>query len=113
MHEMSLCEGVLQLMQEHAQSKGFIRVISVWLEVGELAQVEIEALEFCFGAVMRNTLADDAKLHIIRVPGIAWCMQCSQSVPLKQRYEPCPRCGGYQLQMTGGDELKVKELEVT
>ena len=25
---------------------------------------------------------------------------------------PAPKCGGYQLQVTGGAEMRVKELEV-
>ncbi|GAH74778.1 unnamed protein product, partial [marine sediment metagenome] len=37
---------------------------------------------------------------------------CSESVEIKQRYEPCPSCGGYQLQVTGGEEMRVRELEV-
>ncbi|MCG7980654.1 MAG: hydrogenase maturation nickel metallochaperone HypA, partial [Candidatus Thiodiazotropha endolucinida] len=28
------------------------------------------------------------------------------------RYEACPECGSYQLQVTGGDEMRIKELEV-
>ena len=67
---------------------------------------------FCFDAVTRDTVADGAKLEIIRIPGTAWCMACSKAVPLSARYDPCPECGGHQLQMTAGDELRVKELEV-
>jgi hydrogenase nickel incorporation protein HypA/HybF len=26
--------------------------------------------------------------------------------------EPCPRCGSYQLQVTAGDELRVKDIEI-
>ena len=29
-----------------------------------------------------------------------------------QRYNACPRCGGYQLQVTGGEEMRIKDLEV-
>jgi hydrogenase nickel incorporation protein HypA/HybF len=27
-------------------------------------------------------------------------------------YDPCPRCGGFQVQATGGTEMRVKELEI-
>jgi hydrogenase nickel incorporation protein HypA/HybF len=33
-------------------------------------------------------------------------------VRVAQRFDACPDCGGYQLQVTGGDELRIKELEV-
>lgn len=112
MHEMSLNEAVLQILQESARSKEFERVKTVWLEIGELAGVDIEAMRFCFDAVMQNTLAHQARLEIVRVPGQAWCAQCARSVHVEQRFEPCPDCDSYQLQITGGDQMQIKELEV-
>lgn len=112
MHEMSLAEGLLQILQSEAQKQGYQRVKSVWLEIGELSSVEVEAMKFCFDAVMRNSLAEGASLNIIHVAGQAWCMQCSKNVSIKQRYDECPDCGSYQLQVTSGDEMKIKELEV-
>lgn len=112
MHEMALCEGVLQVLQTEAARQGFKRVKSVWLEIGELSSVEIDAMLFSFEVVTRNSLADGATLSIINVPGAAWCMQCAKSVTVNKRFEACPDCGSYQLQITGGDEMKIKELEV-
>jgi hydrogenase nickel incorporation protein HypA/HybF len=112
MHEMSLCESVLQVIQEHAERHGFSRVKTVWLEIGGLAGVEPEAMRFSFDAVTRDTLADHARLEIIEAPGEAWCMQCAKTVLVKQRFDACPDCGSYQLQVTGGDEMRIKELEV-
>jgi len=112
MHEMSLCEGVLQILEDNARSQGFGCVKTVWLEIGGLSGVEIEAMRFGFDAVMRGTLADNARLEIVEVPGEAWCMQCAKTVPLKHRFDACPDCGSYQLQVTGGEEMKLRELEV-
>lgn len=112
MHEMSLCEGVLQVLEENARSQGYERVKTVWLEIGGLSGVEIEAMRFGFDAVTRGTLAEQAKLEIIQVPGEAWCMQCAKTVLVQQRFDACPDCGSYQLQVTGGEEMKIKELEV-
>ncbi|MGD8914193.1 MAG: hydrogenase maturation nickel metallochaperone HypA [Candidatus Thiodiazotropha sp.] len=112
MHEMSLCESILQVLREQAISQGYSRVKRVWLEIGALSGVEPEAMRFSFDAVMKGSLADNAQLEIIHLPGVAWCMQCSKPVQVAARYEPCPDCGSYQLQMTGGDEMRVKELEV-
>ena len=113
MHEMSLCESILQVLEDHARRQGFERVNTVWLEIGGLAGVELDAMRFGFEAVMRGTLADQARLEIIEVPGQAWCMQCGRTVPVKQRFDACPDCGSYQLQVTGGEEMRIKELEVS
>jgi len=112
MHEMSLCEGILQVMEDQAKAQNFTTVKTVWLEVGPLAGVEIEALRFGFDVVTANSLADGAKLEVIQTPGCAWCMQCEKNVAVKQRFDTCPECNGYQLQVTSGDEMRIKELEV-
>ncbi|WP_020394866.1 hydrogenase maturation nickel metallochaperone HypA [Thiolinea disciformis] len=112
MHEMSLAEGMLQVLEQAAQTQQFKKVKTVWLEIGALANVEVPALEFAFEVVSRHSVADQAKLEIIHLPAIAWCMQCGKSVEIKQRYDACPDCGSYQLQVSSGDEMRIKELEV-
>jgi len=112
MHEMSLCEGILQILEDNARKQGYRRVKTVRLEIGGLAGVEVEAMRFGFEAVMQGTLAEGASLEITEPPGEAWCMQCARTVPVKQRFDACPECGSYQLQVTGGDEMRIKELEV-
>ncbi len=112
MHEMSLCAGIVEILAEQARVQNYSRVKTVWLEVGELAGVEVEALRFGFDVTTRGTLADGAALEMIRLPGTAWCQACRRSVEAHQRFDPCPRCGEYQLQITGGEEFRIKELEV-
>ena len=69
-------------------------------------------LELGFDVVMRGSLAAEAKLEIVECPAEAWCLPCAATVPIAQRFDACPRCGSHQLQVTAGDELRIKELEV-
>lgn len=112
MHEMSLCEGILQILEDQARPREYRTVKTVWLEVGILAGVEMEALKFAFNVVTRGTLADGARLEVIEIGGQAWCLPCEKTVSVNARFDACPECGGYQLQICGGEELQVKELEV-
>lgn len=112
MHEMSLCESVLKIMQEQARVQGFTQVKTVWLEIGDLAGVEKKAMRFGFDAVMKGSLAEGARLEIIEIPGQAWCEQCRKGITISQRYEPCDDCGGHLLQITAGEEMRIRELEV-
>ena len=57
MHEMSLAEGVLQLVEETAMRENAQRVKLVVLEIGRLSSVEPEALRFCFEAVVDGKVA--------------------------------------------------------
>ena len=112
MHEMSLCASIVQIIEEQAGEQGFERVNRVWLEIGPLSGVELEAMRFGFDVVTRGTLAENATLDILETAAEAWCMQCSKTVPITQRFDACPECGGFQLQVTGGEELRIRELEV-
>lgn len=109
---MSLAEGVLQLIEDAARKQDFTKVTTVWLELGQLSGVEPEAMKFCFDAVTRDSIADGANLEIIALPGTGWCMECSMMVPMAEVFGECPQCGGHRLQVTGGTEMRVKELEV-
>ena len=112
MHEMSLCESILGILEDEAEKQGFCKVNRVRLEIGALSGVEIEAMRFGFDAVTRGSLAEGAVLEIISLPGTAWCLPCAREVEVAQRYDACSLCGGYQLQVTGGEEMRIKDLEV-
>jgi hydrogenase nickel incorporation protein HypA/HybF len=112
MHEMALAESLVQLVEEESRRQGFARVRVVRLEVGVLGAVEPEALRFCFDAVTRGSIAENAALDIVAVPGAGWCLDCARTVALAERFGACPECGRHHVQMSGGDELRLKELEV-
>lgn len=112
MHEMSICEGILQILEEQARIHGYRRVKTMRLEIGPLAGVELDALRFSFEVVAKGTLSEGAGLEIIQPPGEAWCLPCGKAVPIRERFDNCPECGSYQLKVTSGDQLRIKELEV-
>ena len=112
MHEMALAEGILQLVEETAQRERAQRVKLVVLEIGQLSTVEPESLKFCFDAITRGSIANGAKLEIVDVPGAGWCMECADTVSMTELLSACPQCGSYQLQATGGTEMRVREIEI-
>jgi hydrogenase nickel incorporation protein HypA/HybF len=112
MHEMALTESVVALVEDAARREGFTRATAIVLEIGMLGHVEPEAMQFCFEAVSRGTIAAGARLDIVRVAGQGWCLDCGKSVALTERFGACPDCGQHHVQMTAGDELRVRELEV-
>lgn len=112
MHEMSLCEGIMQCIEDNAREEQYRHVRRVRLEVGQFACIEPDALRFCFDVVSRNTVAEGAELEIMTVWASTWCLACAGPVAITERHAPCPDCGSYQLQSQGGDELRIKDLEV-
>ena len=51
MHEVSLVESVVALVEDERRKQGFSRVRTIRLKVGTLGHAEPEALRFCFDAV--------------------------------------------------------------
>ena len=112
MHELSLSQSMVGIIEGQAATHGFRRVAKVRLEIGNLSCVEPEALTFCFDAATRGTVAEGATLEILRIPGTAWCSDCDAAVPIGEYAEPCPECGGYRLRLQTGNEIRIKDLEV-
>ncbi|PTE14372.1 hydrogenase maturation nickel metallochaperone HypA [Pseudogemmobacter blasticus] len=112
MHEMSLVEGIRSIVLDQARTHGFSRVTVLRLEIGRFAGVEKPALDFAFDVVMRGSPAEGARLEIIDLPGQAMCYDCMTAVEIASRLDPCPRCGGGRLIPNGGDEMRIKDMEV-
>jgi hydrogenase nickel incorporation protein HypA/HybF len=112
MHEVALAQSIVDIVRDHAKAKAFGSVKRVFLRIGALAHVEPEALVFGFDSAARGTVADGATLEIERTPGTAFCAACGKDVEVSARVSDCPACGSAQLLVTGGDEMRVTELEV-
>jgi len=112
MHELSLAEGILRLVEQARARDPFERVTHLKLEAGALSGVEISSLRFALEAIATDTCLAQASIEIDEPAATAWCLPCGQSVAIRSRIDPCPQCGGFQLQPTGGTELRVIELLV-
>jgi hydrogenase nickel incorporation protein HypA/HybF len=111
-HEVSLIESVVALVEDERRKQSFERVRVIRLRLGALGHADPEALRFCFDAVTSGTVAAGALLEIEMVPGEGWCSGCNRQVPLEERFGACPICGGAGVRMIAGDELRVAEMEV-
>ncbi|MBY0578748.1 MAG: hydrogenase maturation nickel metallochaperone HypA [Burkholderiales bacterium] len=69
MHELSLAESVLQIVEEHVQECRCVKAIH--LEIGEHAGVDRDALKFCLELVCANSIAEGAAIEIAEVAGMA------------------------------------------
>lgn len=112
MHEMSLAESVIQIIEDQARQDGFQKVTEVVLEIGRLSGVEADAMRFCFDAVGRGGVAEGAALLIEEPAGEGHCLDCENHFEALEKWPACPACGGYQVQTQGGDAMRVKELAV-
>ena len=59
------------------------------------------------------SLAESILQTIEDVAGAGWCMACAKSVAMTEVFAGCPHCGGFQLHVTAGTDIRIKELEVS
>ena len=112
MHELSLAQGIIDIVQRSLPPDNSQTVSAVRLKIGDLAGVVIESLEFCFTALVRETPLEGAVLQVERVPVQAVCLTCSSAFAVNENSYRCPQCGAGQLNIISGRELQVTEIEV-
>lgn len=112
MHELSLLENVRTILEDHAREQHFTQIEEITLQIGVLSCVEKEALAFAFEAVMKNSLAQNAKLHFQTIAGQGRCQQCGQLTVMEMLYDTCEHCGHHRVDVIAGLEMKITELKV-
>lgn len=108
MHELSISRNVVAIVSEQAQHR---KVLRVTLEIGKLSAILPDAIRFCFDVCAKGTSLEGAHLDIVEIPGRATCRDCGAEFALHDIVARCA-CGGTRLVCRGGDELKIKEMEV-
>jgi len=109
MHELSIAAAIADIVHRHALGR---RVVRVEVAVGYLRQAVPSALSFGFELVSMGTPLEGAKLEIRQVPVRGCCRQCGQVVEPEAWPLACPVCSGFDISITGGEELSVEAIEV-
>lgn len=112
MHEMSLAEEIVRMVESSATRDHFSRVATLKLEAGALAGVEVASLRFALEAIVPGTCLEGAAIVIDEPAGRAWCSACAAEVTISSRADLCPVCDGYPLKVLQGDALRVVDLVV-
>ncbi len=113
MHEMSLAMSIVDLVMEQSTREGEVdRVSEVEVEVGNLAGVLIDSLEFCLEAAARSTLLEEANFKIIPTMAQGECPSCRASFEVASLYAVCCHCGAAGVTISGGQELKVRSFVI-
>lgn len=110
MHEVSLMMSIIDLAIDEADKNNGARILHITLEVGEKSGVVVEALEFAFETVTRNTIAEGAGLTIHSIPYRGECVACGQ-VFESNDFLVCDKCGNFG-KIISGQELRIQSIEV-
>jgi len=111
MHEMSIAQSLITILQEEMTKHGATVLRSVRLSIGEMSAIVPESLSFCFEIIVQGTPLEGAKLLMDRIPLKGYCPDCERPFDIKDFVFVCPTCGSTTIETIEGQELSIAEME--
>jgi hydrogenase nickel incorporation protein HypA/HybF len=113
MHELSIAQSIVDVVETRAAECNAARVKHVRLRIGEANGIVADSLTFCFEMVASSspTLAG-AQLVIDSVPHRARCRHCDEEFAVANFIAQCPTCQEWSREIISGTEFQVLEMEI-
>ena len=111
-HELSVCQALLAQVVEIATDRGASAVLRITVEVGPLSGVEPGLLASAFEIVRAGSCAAGAILLIETTAITISCLICGAESQTAPNRLLCAACGGYRTRVVGGDELRLRGVEL-
>ena len=115
MHELPVTESILKIVLEHAPADSVQRIVRIFLDVGELSDLEDEWIQHYFDYLSKGTRAEKAELIIQRQPIMFECAACAHLFEVKKESLQdlrCPACGNTECKLVSGRGYYIKNMEV-
>lgn len=113
MHELSICQALLDQVEGIAREHGATRVERIVLKVGPLSGVEPALLRNAYPLAAAGTVAEQAELVIEPAAVQVRCSDCGAESDAAPNRLLCASCGGWKTRLISGDELLLANLELT
>jgi hydrogenase nickel incorporation protein HypA/HybF len=112
MHEMSIVQNLIEIIQEEMAKHEAKTLRSVHLHVGEMSAIVPDALSFCFEVITAGTEMEGARLVMEMIPIEGSCLGCGVQFQIKDYVFLCPSCGSTSIETIAGRDLSIVEIEV-
>jgi hydrogenase nickel incorporation protein HypA/HybF len=112
-HELSLCQALLDQVTQIASDHGASRVERILLRVGPLAGVEPMLLQHAYPLAAAGSIAEAAELVIEPSQVVVHCCECGAETEAQPNRLLCGVCSSYKTRLVSGDELLLANVELT
>ncbi|MDH3321490.1 MAG: hydrogenase maturation nickel metallochaperone HypA [Flavobacteriaceae bacterium] len=113
MHELSIALGIVKIAEDETAKAKTDKVTLIELEIGTLAGIAFESLDFVWPSAVKGTVLENAEKKINIIEGKGKCIDCDTEFELKYIYDACPNCHSFIKNIIQGKELRVKALEIS
>jgi hydrogenase nickel incorporation protein HypA/HybF len=111
-HELGIATDIMSVVRKVAEDNKAKRVGEVVVEIGLLAGVERDSLEFCYDVITRGTSLEGSHLKVVEVRPRARCKDCQEEYEVRMDDFRCPHCKSGSFDILLGSEINLKEVEV-
>jgi hydrogenase nickel incorporation protein HypA/HybF len=112
MHELSVCQSIIEQVSRIANDNNATAVTRIIVEVGSLSGVEIPLLANAFPIASAGTVAEKAELETRACPIRIKCNICHNENDGSMSNLLCKACGSWQTSLISGDEMILKSIEL-
>ena len=114
MHEYSIVQSLLDIIEQNAKKHNAKRVSKVVVKIGVLSGVEPDLLAVAFDTFKEASICKSAKLQILLQPIVLECRECKQRSELAKReiFFRCPYCKSVDVDVIDGEEMLLMRLEM-
>lgn len=112
MHELGIATDIMGVIKRVAEDNNAKRVGEVVVEIGMLAGVERDSLEFCYDVITRGTRLEGSHLKVVEIKPRARCKQCEKEYEVRMDNFHCPYCKSRRFEVLIGSDINLKEVEV-
>ena len=110
MHELSIVMGIIDIARKEVEKANLHKVETIEIDIGTLAGIEFEALDFAWKMAVDNTVLESAERKINIIQAKAKCVSCGHVFETKSVFDQCPKCHELFTEIISGRELKVKAI---
>ena len=112
MHELAICQSLIDQVEDIAQERKAQSVIVIVIGIGALSGVESQLLINAYPIASAGTVAEDAELVIEHLPIKVKCTQCGSESEALPNKLICKQCGDWRTTLISGDELMLMSVEL-
>ena len=114
MHEMGIVLHLAKTLEDAAAEQKIIKIGRVTLQVGEVSGIMTDLFCDCWDYFSaRHPVLAGSKLVLETIKAVTHCDGCGQEYETVPHGRTCPRCGSDRTWLLRGNEVEIKEIEVT
>ncbi len=112
MHELSICQSMLKIVDSTMEQHEGAKLLKIFLDIGRGSTIEPILLSEAFEVITADGPYEGTELVINEIPFVGRCRSCDKTFAYQELALGCPKCGSTSIEIESGLELSIKEIEV-